>query len=187
MAAEKVVPGPGRARWATPSAGQERTRHVLLSDDLGRLALRRLRPWHRLLARCAATRLDRQLAAGASPETSASLAARAMQLTSMKFRRDLATRAQRILAAAGQPPAGTPSSAVAVHPLRFPLHRARISQLAAPLAELASALAAPGPVPVQGVAIVSQLLADGAGPLYCAARGDDLGDVIENATQALLR
>jgi len=40
---------------------------------------------------------------------------------------------------------------------------------------------------VQGVAIVSQLLADGAGPLYCAACADDLGDVIENATQALLR
>ena len=60
---------------------------------------------HRVLARCAATRLDRQLADGASPESSASLAARAIQLTSMKFRRDLATSVQRILAAAGDPPA----------------------------------------------------------------------------------
>jgi hypothetical protein len=168
-------------------AGEGRTRHVLLRDDLDRLTLRRLRPWHRLLARCAAARLDRQLAAGTSPETSASLAARAMQLTSMKFRRDLATSVQRVLAAAGQPPAGTPSPAAAVRPPRFPLRRARISQLAVPLATLASSLAAAGPVTVQGVAIVSQLLADGAGPLYCAACADDLGDVIENATQALLR
>jgi len=132
-------------------AGQGRTRHVLLRDDLDRLTLRRLRLWHRLLARCAAARLDRQLAAGTSPETSASLAARAMQLTSMQVRRDLATSVQRVLAT------------------------------------LASSLAAAGPVTVQGVAIVSQLLADGAGPLYCAACADDLGDVIENATQALLR
>jgi hypothetical protein len=76
--------------------------HVLLGDDQGRLILRRLRPWHRVLARCAAARLDRELAAGASPETSAILAARAIQLTSVKFRRDLATSVQRILAAGNQ-------------------------------------------------------------------------------------
>ena len=88
--------------------GRERTRHVLLRDDQGRLALRRLRPWHRVLARCAAVRLDRELAAGASPETSASLAARAIQLTSMKFRRDLARSVRRILADATQPSAVRP-------------------------------------------------------------------------------
>jgi hypothetical protein len=43
--------------------------------------LGRLRPWHRVLARCAASRLDRELAAGASPETGPRLAARAVQLT----------------------------------------------------------------------------------------------------------
>ena len=36
--------------------------HVLLDDGLGRLTLRRLRPWHRMLARALADRLDRQLA-----------------------------------------------------------------------------------------------------------------------------
>ena len=46
---------------------RERTGHVLLHDDLGLLTLRRLRPWHRMLARCAAARLDRKLAAGTSP------------------------------------------------------------------------------------------------------------------------
>jgi hypothetical protein len=169
------------------SAGPGRTRHVLLRDDLGRLTLRRLRPWHRMLARYAAARLDRELAAGASPETSASLAARAMQLTSTKVRRDLATSVQRILAATGQPPAAPLWPAAAVRPARLPLSRARIRQSAVPLATLARSLAAPGPVPVQGVAMVSQLLAAGTGPLYREADGDDLGDIIEAVTRALFR
>src|SRR6516162_4015198 len=79
--------------------------HVLLHDDLGRLTLRRLRPWHRVLARTRAARLDRELAAGMSPEASATLAARAMRLTSTDFRRDLAASLLRILAAAGEPAA----------------------------------------------------------------------------------
>jgi hypothetical protein len=37
-------------------------------------------------ARCAAARLDREVTAGTSPETSTTLAARAIQLTSMRFR-----------------------------------------------------------------------------------------------------
>jgi hypothetical protein len=166
-------------------AGHKATAHVLLRDDLGRLTLRRLRPWHRLLARCAAARLDRELAAGASAETSVLLAARAMQLTSMKYRRDLATSLQRILAAAGHPPAGMPSQTGAGHPPRVPLCRARISRSAGPLAALAGSLAAPGPVGAHGVAMVSQLLADGAGPLYREACGDDLGTIIEKMTRAL--
>jgi hypothetical protein len=127
----------GNTRIHSP-ASRRSTGHVLLHDDLGRITLRRLRPWHRLLARCAAARLDRQLAAGASPETSALLAC-----------------------------------------------RARISRSAGPLAKLAGSLAALGPVPVQGVAMVSQLLADGTGPLYQEACGDDLGNIIEKITQAL--
>ena len=61
----------------TSPVDQGRSRHVLLGDDQGRLMLRRLRPWHRVLARCAAARLDRELAAGASPETSATFIRRA--------------------------------------------------------------------------------------------------------------
>ena len=82
--------------------------HVLLDDDRGRLTLRRLRPWHTMLARSRAARLDRELAGGASPEASATLAARAMALTSMKFRRDLAASLQRMLATAGEPAAMRP-------------------------------------------------------------------------------
>ena len=64
----------GNPHTCTP-AGQGRTRHVLLGNDQGQLTLGRLRPWHRALARCAAAGLDRELA-GASPETSTTLAAR---------------------------------------------------------------------------------------------------------------
>ena len=159
--------------------------HVLLNDDLGRLTLRRLKPWHRMAARCRAPRLDRELAGGTSPEASASLAARAMRLTSMRFRHDLAASVQRILVAAGQPPAVLPAPPVAGHPPHVPICRARISQSAPLLAELAGHLAGPGPVPVRGVAMVNQLLADGTGPLYHQACRDDLAAIIERATRAL--
>ena len=62
--------GPAPRRVPVADTDQEHTRHVLLQDDQGRLTLGRLRPWHRVLARCAAPRLDRELAAGASPENS---------------------------------------------------------------------------------------------------------------------
>jgi hypothetical protein len=91
-----------------------------------------------MLARGVAARLDHELAAGASPEASVSLAARAIRLTSMKFRRDLATSVQRILAAAAEPAAVMPSSVVAAHPPRLPLRQARISQSALALAKLAA-------------------------------------------------
>jgi hypothetical protein len=200
--------------------------HVLLHDDLGRLTLRRLRLWHRALARSRAARLDRELADGISPEASATLAARSIQLTSTDFRRDLAASLQRILVAAGEPPAATRSRAAAarhsyadgaarpgrtdagypattqagaVHPRsaaahspaaaarlpRIPLRLEGVSQCAPLLAELVSRLAEPGPAPVQGVAIISRLLADGMGPLYREACRDDLGAIIERATQAL--
>lgn len=187
--------------------------HVLLDDDLGRLTVRRLRPWHRWLARGLAARLDRQLAEGARPEASAILAARAMFLTSVEFRRGLAASLRRILVAAAapdtaappavpaSPDAGTaapaspaarlrlaagPSAAFARQPF-LPLRGDRIARSASELAGLAGFLAGQGPVPARGVAMVSQLLADGGGPLYRVGSRDDLDAVIERASQALIR
>ena len=164
--------------------------HVLLDDDLGRLTLRRVSPWHRLLARVLAASLDRQLADGTRPEASAVLAARAMALTSAGYRRALAASLRRMLAASVAPgsrslPVTTARSAGgAVHPY-VPLRRDLIAGSAAELAGLAECLTARGPVPARGVALVSQLLADGAGPLYRAGSREDLGDLVERATQAL--
>jgi hypothetical protein len=166
--------------------------HVLLDDDLGRLTLRRLWPWHRLLARCLAAGLDRQLADGASPEASAVLAARAMVLTSVRYRRGLAASLRRMLAASASPQAGprlmaASRSAGAARQPHVPLCRDLIAGSASELAGLARSLAGKSPVPAQGVAMVSQLLADGGGPLYRAGARDDLDAVIERAAQALTR
>jgi hypothetical protein len=168
--------------------------HVLLDDDLGRLTVRRLRPWHRMLARVLAVRLDRQLAEGARPETSAILAARAMFLTSVGFRRALAASLRRILAASGTAttspapdgPPRPPATGVARRPY-VPLRRDRIVGSASGLAGLAGFLTEQGPVPAQGVAMVSQLLTNGGGPLYRSGSQDDLDDIIERASQALIR
>ncbi len=164
--------------------------HVLLDEDRGRLTLKRLWPWHQILARSQAARLDRELAEGASPEASASLAARAVQLTSTEFRHDLAASLRRILVAAGESsrPVTAPASHLSLgasRALRVPLGTRRVSQSAPLLAELASRLLEPGPVPVRGVAMVTQLLADGTGPLYRDAADGDLGAMAARASAAL--
>ena len=166
--------------------------HVLLDDDLGCLALRRLRPWHRVLARGLAVSLDRRLAEGARPEASALLAARAMYLTSTGYRRVLAEGLRRILAASLSQEArprlglGRASAGAARQPY-VPLRQDRIAGSAAGLAGLACCLTEPGPVPARGVAMVSQLLADGGGPLYRGASPDDLSAIVDRASQALIR
>jgi hypothetical protein len=149
---------------------------VMLDDDLGRLTLQRVRPWHLMLARFQAGRLDRELAGGADPEQCASLAARAMQLTSEKSRRGLAASLLRLREASTGPGA---------IPLRVPVRWERLSQATAELGELASHLLAPVPVPARGVAMVSQLLSDGTGPLYDAASREDLRASAQRAAEAL--
>jgi hypothetical protein len=86
---------------------------VLIDDDEGRLTVRRLWPWHRVLACTQAARLDRELA------------------------------------------------------------------------ELANRPLEPGPVPARGVAMVTQLLADGTGPLYREGARDDLVGLAERAVAGL--
>ena len=173
--------------------------HVLVEDDQGSLTIQQLRPWDRMMARCLAARLDRELAGGARPEATPPLAARAIRLTSMKVRRDLARSLRRMLAAAGLPPAEAPAVAevrraqptaarpplgVARQPC-VPVRRTRISRSAPEIAELVGQLVQPGPVPVRGVAMVSQLLADGGGPLYREACREDLAVIVGRTAEAL--
>ena len=72
--------------------------------------------------------LDRELAAGTSPETSTTLVARVIQLTSMRLRLDLATSMQRILAAIGEPAVVIYSRTVTDSPPRLPLQADRDRQ-----------------------------------------------------------
>jgi hypothetical protein len=129
--------------------------YVLVADDRDRMELRRLRPWHTLVARLQAGALDRELARGDSPESCEYLGARAQQLTSARYRRGLATSLRRLLAEVD----GKPST-------RHFLLRGQIAAAADELSELAERLRAPGPVPVRGVAMVCELLREGTGPLY---------------------
>ena len=145
-----------------------------------------------MLARCLAVSLDRQLAEGARPEANALLAARAMYLTSIGYRRVLATGLRRLLAASVSQEARprlalTRASAGAAHQPHVPLRQDRIARSAPELAGLAGRLMGQGPVPARGVAMVSQLLTDGGGPLYRTGSQDDLNAVIERASQALIR
>lgn len=140
---------------------------MLVADELDRLTLRRVRPWHRVLAWCRAAALDQALADGADPEGSAYLAARALQLTSAKSRRHLADGVRRALAAGTErrPGASRPDR-MSMWPTSVPVHRASVATAAAELGALPGYLLAAGPVPAQGVAMVRRLLSDGAGPLY---------------------
>ena len=162
--------------------------HALLHDDRGQLTLKRLWPWHQILARGQAARLDRALAEGTSPEMSARLAARATQLTSTEFRRDLTASLRRILVAAGEPalPAAAQAPLRAARPVRV---RSARRGSASPLRCSPNwpALLEPGPVPVRGVAMVTRLLADGSGPLYRQSARDDLSAVAARAVHALTR
>src|SRR5579859_3433654 len=166
---------------------------VLIDDEQGLLTMRRLWPWRRILARSAAARLDSALARGAPPEASVSLAARAARLTSTPFRRDLAASLRRILLAVGEPgepglpglPVAARSPFGAARPVRVPLRPAPISRSAPLLADLVGRLLEPGPVPVRGVAMVTELLADGAGPLYRDADPHTASDLTVLAARAV--
>lgn len=146
---------------------------MLVADELDRLTIRRVRAWHWLVARCRAGSLNRELISGMRPEECAYLAARALQLTSERSRRGLVAGLDRLLAADGRP---------TVFATAVPVRRARVAAAAAELRELREGLLVPGPLPARGVAIVQELLSDGAGPLYGAG---DVREAVRRVVAAL--
>jgi hypothetical protein len=131
----------------------------------------------RLLARLAASRLDRQLASGVPPESSGLLAARAEDLVSPPVRRALARRWESILVQVHRPPV--------MRDPRVRLCRQRIIAAEDEVRAMVRALMAPLPVPPRGVAMVNQLLGDGAGPLYNPDSAIDVGTALRMATELL--
>ena len=134
-----------------------------------------------LRARCHANTLDAALAAGARPEDSAELAARARHLTSLSFRSSLATRLENAVRYphAARREGGISFSAAVNVP-------AALAEHAAPtvLALARDLRATPGPRPA-GVALTLRLMTDGSSPLYCGPTVEDLVRSVEEAREAL--
>jgi hypothetical protein len=166
---------------------------LVLLDESGCPVARQARPWDRLMAHARASRLDRDLAGGASPDASVALALRAQMLVRERTRRDVAEGAQRILATAMQGPGIDRSLALAARGpqmpaagrLLAPICRDRVRESTAEFGDLIRHLLADGPVAARGVALASTLLSDGSGPLYHRASTGDLRARVREAVDAL--
>jgi hypothetical protein len=134
--------------------------------------------WIRLRALLQRLSLDRRLALGEPAWASAELRWRAAQLTSPRARRALAEEIDRVLEVVARPP--RPRGAAA------PLDRSAVLACDGLLRALAHDLRHAEPVHVRGVALVRQLLQDGASPLYAADTEGALDRSIRQARAALL-
>jgi hypothetical protein len=151
---------------------------VLLGDVDNAVIAREATRRELLAARFLAARLDRDLAEGASPESSVLLALRAQYLVRPRTRRSLATTLQRILTECVSPPRRSTSP--------LPLcARQRVVAAQREFQELIGRLSAPCPVPACGVARVRVLLTEGSGPLYRIGASRDLRASVLSAVEAL--
>ena len=148
---------------------------MVLEQGAG-LGLRRVRVRDRLVARIRRPALDRELAAGASPESSVALAVHARYLCRPEQRRQLAHSLTEIGAASG---------AHAARRLRAPLALHAVARARGELAAVVDHLDGAGPVDVRGVALIRNLLADGTGPLYREPRPGHLREELLAALRAM--
>jgi hypothetical protein len=149
---------------------------IVVLDEATGLGLHRVRWRDRLLVRIRRSALDRQLAAGAAPESSVPLALHAGHLCEPAERRVLARSLTRIVAAADAPTS---------HRLKTPVARPAVQRARAELAAVAGRLIASGPVDVRGVARVRTLVGDGTGPLYQSAPPEQLRHELTEVLDAL--
>jgi hypothetical protein len=121
--------------------------------------------------------LDRALAAGVSPDSSAALSLRAHTLIGTAARARLAKAIRRLIEDARHP----------LHPLtpQVPLCRRKIIRSARTLEEVAERLHGDDPVDVRGVAQIRLLLIGDCGALYEYPAADDLEPALQEAKQAL--
>jgi hypothetical protein len=150
---------------------------VLLQDVDSRIYPVRVSVWRRFVARLLAIQLDRQLASGVAPESGALLAVRAVSIARPSYRHRLAMAMSRIV---------TEAKSQRPHPRNWvSMNWAAVSAGEPELLELCHRLDAPVPVSARGVALVSELLGDGCGPLLHAARAGQLRAAARNACDAL--
>lgn len=152
---------------------------LVLTDrrNPGCVIVARSRATARLRARVCARQLDRALAQGISPDSSAGLSVRAHDLIGSRARHMLAEAIRRLVQDATHP----------LQPMRFsvPICRAKVRHSRRTLEELADRLVSREPLDARGVAQLRLLLSDGAGPLYHQPSADDLQPALQRVIQAL--
>jgi hypothetical protein len=149
-------------------------RNVLLDRGTEGLGVQPVRLRDRVRARLQAVALDRQLAEGATPEASVALALHAARVYGPCQRRLLADSLTRLSGVSDMPVR-----------LRVPVDREAIRRARRELDAVADRLSGDAPVSVRGVARVRLLIADGTGPLYRAARPEQLRRELQSALAAL--
>jgi hypothetical protein len=132
----------------------------------------------RLGARLRGRRLDRELAAGTPPDSSAALALRAQRLISLGTRRKVARALRRAMWQAVYRVESTPFG-------RIPVAHDRVIEAGPALSQLLEAVVEPGPVEPRGMAQALLLVTDGCGPLYNARNGQSLAVAADAAASAL--
>ncbi len=152
---------------------------IAAAHDPLRFAPSRQRPWDGVLARWRSLTLDAELAAGTAADTHRLRQVRARQLTSPHWRAKLATLWEDLLRRCA---AGTAPSARAA---TIPVQQRHIVAAAPHIRRLTSALRAPAPVAVRGVAMASLLLTDGRGPVYNPAAANRLERLVLEALDGL--
>jgi hypothetical protein len=141
------------------------------------MAVRQRRRSDNLSVRLRARKLDAQLAGGTPPEKSRQLAVRAAMLTSPGSRELLAVCWERLVEAARLP--------VRAFDPHVPVASAQIKAAEGDIARLVQALRAPAPVAARGMAVATDLLQDGGGPVYNASSHHSLIGAVRDAERHL--
>jgi hypothetical protein len=131
----------------------------------------------RLLARALGASLDRQLAAGCSPESTRLLAARAQEIVQLPRRTALAGNWDHLLRVARRAPSRRTRG--------VPLRAAAILAAEPAIGELMECLTAALPVGARGVAMASVLLTDPTSPVYSRRGSRTLDDRLRAAIAQL--
>jgi hypothetical protein len=145
--------------------------------DPQRLVLRPCRPALRLTALWRATALDRQLAAGAPPETNVLLAIRAQLIASPAWCQRLASDWRHAV----EPP----TAPVALFSPRAPVCRDRIAAATPDTQRMLAYLVASGPKAARGVAMARLILSDARGPLFDHRCATDLATALRQAVHLM--
>ncbi|HEX3513109.1 MAG TPA: hypothetical protein VHT26_03780 [Trebonia sp.] len=140
---------------AADREGARRQRTLVTGDPL---AMRPSRVTDRLLARMLGASLDRQLAAGRTPESSSLLAARAQRVVAMRSRQRLARDWENLLRVARR--------AHGPYHHALPVCSDHVIAAEPAVRELVRCMTAPLPVAARGVAMATVLLTDALGPVY---------------------